>query len=173
MADLKPDWLDKISGIEKRLSDLESYVYNLDDFLPARSLIEKAINFMRKKDKVSVSDLEKRFRITNIRAQKLIELFIDYAMLSKEADTGGYRKVNKEAFGIYELPIIEVGYKDSMLPQVIECVKSYDYASASLLQRKFKIGYARAAKILDLLEVKGLVGPAIGSKPREVLKKSA
>ncbi len=42
-------------------------------------------------------------------------------------------------------------------------------ASASLLQRRLRIGYARAARLLDLLEEKGIVGPADGAKPREVL----
>lgn len=42
-------------------------------------------------------------------------------------------------------------------------------ASASLLQRKLKIGYARAARLLDILEERGVIGPAQGSKPREVL----
>lgn len=42
-------------------------------------------------------------------------------------------------------------------------------ASTSYLQRKFSIGYARAAKIIDILEERGVVGPANGSKPREVL----
>ena len=42
-------------------------------------------------------------------------------------------------------------------------------ASASLLQRKIRVGYARAARILDLLEKRGVVGPVDGAKPREVL----
>ena len=41
-------------------------------------------------------------------------------------------------------------------------------ASASLLQRRLRIGYARAARILDILEEQGMVGPAEGAKPREV-----
>ena len=41
-------------------------------------------------------------------------------------------------------------------------------ASASLLQRRLKVGYARAARILDILEEKGLIGPGDGAKPREV-----
>ena len=44
-------------------------------------------------------------------------------------------------------------------------------ASASLLQRKFKLGYNRAARIIDLLEERGIIGPQNGSKPREVLIK--
>ena len=41
-------------------------------------------------------------------------------------------------------------------------------ASASLLQRRLRIGYARAARLLDILEVRGVVGPGEGAKPREV-----
>ena len=41
-------------------------------------------------------------------------------------------------------------------------------ASASLLQRRLRVGYARAARLLDILEEKGLIGPADGAKPREV-----
>jgi DNA segregation ATPase FtsK/SpoIIIE, S-DNA-T family len=43
--------------------------------------------------------------------------------------------------------------------------------SAPLLQRKLRVGYARAARLLDMLEDKGVVGPADGAKPREVHKK--
>ena len=43
--------------------------------------------------------------------------------------------------------------------------------SASLLQRRFRLGYNRAARIVDLLEERGIIGPQNGSKPREVLVK--
>ena len=43
--------------------------------------------------------------------------------------------------------------------------------SASLIQRKYRIGYNRAARIIDLLEERGIIGPQNGSKPREVLIK--
>ena len=41
-------------------------------------------------------------------------------------------------------------------------------ASASLLQRRLKVGYARAARLLDIMEAKGIIGPGDGAKPREV-----
>ena len=58
---------------------------------------------------------------------------------------------------------------DSLLPAAMEVIMREKRASASLLQRKIRVGYARAARILDLLEKRGVVGPVDGAKPREVL----
>ncbi len=60
---------------------------------------------------------------------------------------------------------------DEKLEEAREAVVEVGKASASYLQRKLKIGYSRAARILDQLEEKGIIGPADGSKPREVLIK--
>ncbi len=59
--------------------------------------------------------------------------------------------------------------EDEMLPAAIECVIETGQASTSLLQRKLKLGYARAARIVDEMEARGIVGPFEGSKPRQVL----
>ncbi|MDO8599784.1 MAG: DNA translocase FtsK [bacterium] len=59
--------------------------------------------------------------------------------------------------------------KDNLFADAVRVVCSSDKASASLLQRRLAIGYARAARILDQLEARGIVGPADGAKPREVL----
>lgn len=66
----------------------------------------------------------------------------------------------------------ELGEPDTLFKDAVEVVTQYDRASASLLQRRLSIGYARAARILDELEERGIVGPAKGSKPREVLMKN-
>jgi S-DNA-T family DNA segregation ATPase FtsK/SpoIIIE len=58
---------------------------------------------------------------------------------------------------------------DPLLRQAIEIVRRNDKASASLLQRRLRVGYARAARILDQMEDRGIVGPADGSRFREVL----
>jgi S-DNA-T family DNA segregation ATPase FtsK/SpoIIIE len=63
----------------------------------------------------------------------------------------------------------ELDGKDTQFIDAIRVVCQYDRASASLLQRKLSIGYARAARILDQLEEAGIVGQGEGSKPREVL----
>ncbi|TSC75626.1 MAG: DNA segregation ATPase FtsK/SpoIIIE, S-DNA-T family [Parcubacteria group bacterium Gr01-1014_31] len=58
---------------------------------------------------------------------------------------------------------------DSMLEAATDVILRYHKASASMLQRRLRIGYSRAARILDLLQERGVVGPADGSKAREVL----
>jgi len=62
--------------------------------------------------------------------------------------------------------------KDSLFDSAVDIITQHDKASASLLQRRLSIGYARAARILDQLEAAGYVGPSEGSKPREVLKRT-
>ncbi len=59
---------------------------------------------------------------------------------------------------------------DEFFDEAVEIVTSSGKASASLLQRRLSIGYARAARILDELEEKGIIGQGNGSKPREVLQ---
>lgn len=62
---------------------------------------------------------------------------------------------------------------DTLFEDAIRLVCQHDKASASLLQRRLAIGYARAARILDQLEAAGIIGPGEGSKPRDVLLKNA
>jgi S-DNA-T family DNA segregation ATPase FtsK/SpoIIIE len=60
---------------------------------------------------------------------------------------------------------------DRLLPDAVEVIREYDRASASLLQRRLRIGYARAARIIDQLEARGYVGPFDGSNARQVLRR--
>ncbi len=57
---------------------------------------------------------------------------------------------------------------DEMYDEAVEVVRQAQKASASLLQRRLKVGYARAARLLDLMENKGIIGPGDGAKAREV-----
>ncbi|MEE8550641.1 MAG: DNA translocase FtsK, partial [Gemmatimonadota bacterium] len=59
--------------------------------------------------------------------------------------------------------------RDQMFRQAAEVVIQYQQGSTSLLQRRLKVGYGRAARIVDQLHEAGIVGPPEGSKPREVL----
>lgn len=62
-------------------------------------------------------------------------------------------------------------YDDPLYNEVVDFVIKSGKTSASLLQRKYRLGYNRAARLIDLLEERGIVGPPNGSKPREVLVK--
>lgn len=61
------------------------------------------------------------------------------------------------------------GDRDGLFEEAVRTVCQYDRASASLLQRRLKVGYARAARIIDELEEAGVIGAGDGSKPRDVL----
>ena len=61
------------------------------------------------------------------------------------------------------------GDNDELLPQAVELVIDAGQASVSFIQRKFKVGYARAARIIDQMEARGIVSGYEGSKPRQVL----
>lgn len=58
---------------------------------------------------------------------------------------------------------------DEMLPAAVDIILEIGQASVSMLQRRLKLGYARAARIVDEMEEKGIVGPFQGSKPRDIL----
>lgn len=70
----------------------------------------------------------------------------------------------------------KVGYEnydeDELLSQAKEVVMQAGKASASLFQRRLRVGYARAARLLDILEAQGIIGPGEGAKPREILIKT-
>ena len=58
---------------------------------------------------------------------------------------------------------------DEMLPDAVDVILETGQASVSMLQRRLKLGYARAARIVDEMEERGIVGPFMGSKPRTIL----
>jgi S-DNA-T family DNA segregation ATPase FtsK/SpoIIIE len=63
--------------------------------------------------------------------------------------------------------------EDEMLPRAVEVVVAAQMASTTMLQKKLKLGYARASRLVDQLEEKGIVGPPEGAKPRKVLMSQA
>ena len=67
--------------------------------------------------------------------------------------------------------MVEDAKEEPLYNEIVEFVVTQGKASASLLQRRFRLGYNRAARAIDLLEERGIIGPSNGSKPREVLVK--
>ena len=67
-------------------------------------------------------------------------------------------------------PVVdELEETDELYDAAVQLVIEMQTASVSLLQRRFRIGYSRAARIVDQMEQRGIVGPPDGSKPRQVL----
>src|SRR5579872_119979 len=72
---------------------------------------------------------------------------------------------------IKEQPSVDFELDDDLLEKAEEVVREYEKASISLLQRRLRIGYSRAARLIDLLEERGIIGPSeVGGRSREVLE---
>ena len=79
---------------------------------------------------------------------------------------------NLEEGGVLSREIEFETEEDPLYKEAKRVVTEARKASASLLQRKLRIGYARAARLIDIMEERGVVGPGEGAKPREILIKT-
>ena len=113
-----------------------------------------------------LSDKEVENVVTFIKTQEQT-VYDDAVMkeIDKQAAQTGVKKKDASASGDDG----NDGPADEMLPKAIEVVIEAQSASTTLLQRKLKLGYARAARIIDDLESSGIIGPYEGAKPRKVL----
>ena len=68
-------------------------------------------------------------------------------------------------------PEPETPIDDTLIVKAVKCIEDLGRASTSAIQRRLKIGFTQAARIMDILESRGIVGPANGNEPREVLIK--
>ena len=84
---------------------------------------------------------------------------------SEDCDFCKYREAAKNAESSMD--------RDELFAQAVEFVKDLDQVTASGLQKKFDTGYARSARILDELELAGIIGSGEGAKPRKVLIKKS
>ncbi len=97
-----------------------------------------------------------------------IRRVVEYVSKEQEAHYVEEELNKEEKYGHYN-EIEE--YDDPLYNEIVEFAVKTGKISASLLQRRFRLGYNRAARIIDLLEERGIIGPINGSKPREVLVK--
>jgi len=100
-----------------------------------------------------------------------IQRVIDF--LKKQGPIPQYKEEVTLSSSEIKLEEGETEEKDELFDEAVRVIRQYDRASASLLQRRLKIGYARAARIIDQMEKVGIVGPTEGAKPREVFVKNA
>ena len=105
-----------------------------------------------------------------------IQAIVDYTISQQKAiydesltiDRGGSSSSSSAGDDNYES---SDEYDDPLYNEIVDFAVRTGKISASLIQRKYRLGYNRAARIIDLLEERGIIGPQNGSKPREVLVK--
>lgn len=105
-----------------------------------------------------ISDEEVERLIAHVSSQEFTSTLPSYDEVPENHNVGGEGSPKEE-------------YDDPLYNEVVEFAVQTGKISASLIQRRFAVGYNRAARIVDLLEERGIVGPQNGSKPREVLVK--
>ncbi|KPJ71834.1 hypothetical protein AMJ50_00390 [Parcubacteria bacterium DG_74_3] len=111
-----------------------------------------------------VSDKEVK-KVTNWIVENNQDMVLENGLYQDLRDS--LEKSEVEGLGLDQLSSFELA-EDPLYPETKKLVIETRRASASFLQRKLKIGYARAARLLDILEKRGIVGPPQGAKPREV-----
>ncbi len=105
----------------------------------------------------------------NFISDEEIKAVVDYTIKQQKAKYDNSLTISEEDKGATTM--VQDDYEEPLYNEIVEFVITQGKASASLLQRRFRLGYNRAARCIDLLEERGIVGPANGSKPREVLVK--
>jgi S-DNA-T family DNA segregation ATPase FtsK/SpoIIIE len=160
-----PETGDGGQGIEERKTGADSKLKSstpnpqpptpgLGEFLSADEqdeLLPEAIKLVKQHQRASASLLQRRLRIGYSKAAQLID------MLEQQGVVG-------------PAEFLSADEQDELLPAAIKLVKQHQRASASLLQRRLRIGYSKAAQLIDLLEQQGIVGPPEDGRSREVLK---
>jgi DNA segregation ATPase FtsK/SpoIIIE, S-DNA-T family len=104
--------------------------------------------------------------ITDTELQHVIDFIARQGKPSYELEI--HRQLQKPTTGI-ETEQGASGEDEDLIQQCIEVIRSEQKASVSLLQRRLRLGYTRAARIMDELELRGIVGPSKGAEPRDIL----
>lgn len=102
-----------------------------------------------------------------------LEKIVDYVISQQKAQYDETLTVDKSgtSSSVDDNYQSEDEYDDPLYNEIVDFAVKTGKISASLIQRKYRLGYNRAARIIDLLEERGIIGPPNGSKPREVLVK--
>ena len=100
-----------------------------------------------------------------------IKSVVDYTVSQQKARYDETLLMDEEEAHATTMTDSKDDYDEPLYNDIVEFVVTQGKASASLLQRRFRLGYNRAARCIDLLEERGIIGPNNGSKPREVLVK--
>ncbi len=145
-------------------SDPHDYINPIED-----SQFDEAIRLVAQFNTASASFLQRKMSIGYARAARLLDKLEEKGIVGP-ADGAEPRDVILASAEKYLIGTsTNDTHNDDQLNEAIKLIKQNNTASASFLQRKMDIGYARAARLLDTMEEKGIVGPAEGAKPRKIL----
>ncbi len=134
------------------------------DMPGAEKLLGKGDMLFIPPDQAKPSRIQGPF-ITDAEIKELI------SFLKDQGQTDYQKEVVKQPVSVTESTVLVDGEeRDELFEEAKQLVLAADKGSASLIQRKLHVGYARAARILDQLHAAGIVGPARGSKAREIIK---
>jgi len=118
-------------------------------------------------------DLAKPVRVQGcFVSDKEVNRLIDFLKTQRSGDYNDEivkQPVNSPNSSSKNIMVSDGEERDAMFNDAVKLIQESGKASASLLQRRLKLGYARAARVLDELEQAGIVGPVNGAKPREIL----
>jgi len=154
-----------VVGLQGRQNDLEDKVDELEDIANPEydeddldPFYEDAVRIVTEFGKASASLLQRRLGIGYARAALLIDVLESKGIV-------GPVEGSKPRL-VFSSPT----QSEPLFEEAVKLGQKVGKISSPMLQRNLQIGYARSAKILDLLESEGYIGRAVGSKPRQMLK---
>lgn len=162
--------VDVITGLIKA-NITARIAFNVASIIDSRTILDVsgAEKLLGKGDMLYLSsDLSKPKRLQGaFVSEKEIERVVNY--LKDQAEPQYVEEVTERPKSAGGAGGGEASGEDDLLDEAKDVILRAGKASASLLQRRLRVGYARAARLLDLLEEEGFIGPGEGAKPREVL----
>ena len=172
---------DDIEAVVNRLTDLENSIVSYNQTAPDSPAVNEAELYLAGRalsvelGRCSTSILQRVLRLGYSKAANLIDLLEEKGVVGP-ADGSKPREILISVSDLEELEEAEAEVQedesyetDELYEEAKQIIISEGKASTSYLQRKLRIGYSRAARLIDLLEEGGVIGPADGSKARELL----
>ncbi len=172
---------DDMASVTDRLSQLEKEIITLTQYsneptaIDEHELYTAARALVVETGKASTSMLQRVLRIGYSRAASLIDKLEENEIIGPQNGSTP-RAVYFNVDTLSELEDKEIngqnptGDTDDLYDEAVAVVREAEKCSVSYLQRKLRIGYSRAVQLVDMLEEKGVIGPANGVEPRKVIK---